>query len=76
MENCPNIIVACAVLHNIAIELKEEAFSEVNEEGEDVADPVNRVASNVRGNAVRHSVVEQYFRQKFIVFNLYLSFRM
>ena len=61
LENCPMcIIVACAVLHNIAIEL-QEMFVEPHEGAEDFADPTNHIDNNAHGNAVCHSVVEQYF---------------
>lgn len=59
LDNCPAIIVACAVLHNIAIHLRENNdFPENNLE----LDNVNgNFDNNIRGNAVRRTVVQRYF---------------
>ena len=59
IENSQPIIVACAILHNIAINNKEPEF----EGNELFSHPPAFADQNVnrRGNAVRQSVVEQYF---------------
>ena len=66
LENCPPIIVACAVLHNIAILLKEEEFATDNSEVEIGAAEENSVFSqfhsDAHGNALRRTVVQRYFR--------------
>lgn len=59
IENSQPIIIACAILHNIAINNKEPEF----DGNELLSDPpafVNQ-SINRRGNAIRQSVVEQYF---------------
>ncbi len=61
LQNCPPIIIACAVLHNISILLKEEHL-EVAQNEEIAANPVDvALGAQALGNAVRRTVVENYF---------------
>ena len=66
LENCPPIIVACAVLHNIAISLKEEEFLAEDMQAELSATDDNSASSqthsDAHGNALRRTIVQRYFR--------------
>lgn len=57
LENCPNIIVATAVLHNFAIQQKEKTtVIETPDQFED-----HEVNDDSRGNSVRNWIVAQHF---------------
>ena len=61
IQNCQPIVVASAVLHNIAINNREEMFEEAD--NFEVEVPLMEFTSDngSNGNAVRESVVERYF---------------
>ncbi|XP_037296752.1 putative nuclease HARBI1 [Manduca sexta] len=63
IETARKTIVACAVLHNIAIDMKEDVFSsgledEVNRQSHAV---VLAAENNVRGNIRRRQFIERHF---------------
>lgn len=58
LENIPNIIVACAVLHNISILTNEEVPEVIHEE----EFPVAPVPINERGSLMRAAFIARHFR--------------
>ena len=62
VQSCPTIIVACAVLHNIGIELNEETF--LPDAVQDVIDDPTIVNVNdALGRTVRQCIVRDSFTQ-------------
>lgn len=57
---CPQIVVACAVLHNIAILLREEAFTPLNETNSEPPE-INAQLIDPIGDLVRNTIVGRYF---------------
>lgn len=61
LENCPNIIVSTAVLHNLAIDLYGRAgCNESNDMGGQVQTPRVR-RRKLTGNSIRKEIVQRYF---------------
>ena len=64
LETSMAVIVAVAILHNIARQLGEAEFDEVQQdlqEDEDVQQNLLPLLDNVRGNIVRARLIQQYF---------------
>ncbi|XP_013417749.1 synaptonemal complex protein 1 [Lingula anatina] len=60
LDTAMSVITATAVLHNIAIDLKEQDFGEEEEEQENLINLNDD--DDVMGTAVRQTIVEQYFQ--------------
>ncbi|XP_064649982.1 putative nuclease HARBI1 [Lineus longissimus] len=58
------VIVATAVLHNIATDLREDDFPDENNEAEmeGIGDVDNAALHDVLGNAMRQTIVQRYFQ--------------
>ena len=59
LDTAMSVITATAVLHNIAIDLKEPDFGE---EAEDDDVPVVHRDDDVMGTTIRQTIVQQYFQ--------------
>lgn len=66
IETARKTIVACAVLHNIAIDMKEDLFPGEDSYEQPSSDqiathPIPRISNSVRGNIRRRQFIETHF---------------
>ena len=66
VERCPIVIVACAVLHNIGIELNEDFFLPDAVEDQ-IDDPLIINVNDALGNSVRRRIVRDFFRKSIMM---------
>jgi hypothetical protein len=64
LDTAMSIITATAILHNIAIDLKEPDFEDANDSDDDEGDAGGQHVprDDMMGAAVRQTIVQQYFR--------------